>query len=149
MIVFATLPTHDVKYIIFIKSAIFLAVTSSSRSDDVTLLVYLSPCSFSCQLCTFSTFALFRLFTTAPFHHCTFATFALCNTCTLQHLHFATLALCNTCTLQHFLVSTVQGAGEQKKLLWAWLLLKFRILRSKWGKKWTLVGLGWGKNRST
>ena len=74
---------------------IFLAATSSWRSDDVTLSVCLSACLspyfFSCQLCTLA------LFTFESLQHLHFSTLALFNTCTFQHLHFSTLAPCNTC----------------------------------------------------
>ena len=73
---------------------VFLAATSSSRRDDVTLSVCLSACLsaclspylFSCQLCTLA------LFTFESLQHLHFSKLALFNTCTFQHLHLATLA---------------------------------------------------------
>ena len=74
----------------------FLAATSSSRSDDATLLacllVSLSPYFF--EHLQFATLAL------------QFATLASCNTCNLQHLQFAKLAICNTCNMQHLQFTT-------------------------------------------
>ena len=70
---------------------IFLAATSSWRSDDVTLSVCLSACLLVCHL-------IFLAVNFAPLH---FSPLNLCNTCTFQRLHFSTLALFNTCTLQH------------------------------------------------
>ena len=61
---------------------IFLAATSSWRSDDVTLSVCLSACLLVCHL-------IFLAVNFAPLH---FSPLNLCNTCTFQHLHLATLA---------------------------------------------------------
>ena len=77
----------------------FLAATSSSRSDDVTLFVVcLSPYFFSCQLCTLTPLLL------APLHLCIFVPLHLYP---FAPLHLCTIAQLHLCTV-------VVGGGENK-----------------------------------
>ena len=62
-------------------SEIFLAATSSSRSDDVTLFACLFACLLACLLVPLFFLAL---------QHLQSVTLAMCNTCNMQNVQFAT-----------------------------------------------------------